>query len=46
MNEFVDTNLANGFIVPLKSPMASPFFFVGKKKGWGAKTDSRLPIPK
>ena len=32
MNEFVNTNLTNGFIVPSKSPMASPFFFVGKKE--------------
>src|SRR5216684_1084672 len=32
MNELVNTNLTNGFIVPSKSPMASPFFFVGKKE--------------
>jgi len=32
MNEFIDANLKNGFITPSKSPMVSPFFFVGKKE--------------
>jgi hypothetical protein len=32
MKEFIKDNLANGFIKPLKSPQASPFFFVGKKE--------------
>ena len=31
MNKFIDKNLAKGYIRPLKSPMASPFFFVDKK---------------
>jgi hypothetical protein len=31
MNEFIDENLHKGYIRPLKSPMASPFFFIGKK---------------
>ena len=31
MNEFIDENLAKGYIRPSKSPMASPFFFVPKK---------------
>jgi hypothetical protein len=29
--EFIDDNLAKGFIRPSKSPMATPFFFVHKK---------------
>jgi hypothetical protein len=33
MNEFIDENLRKGYIWLLKSPMASPFFFVGKKDG-------------
>ena len=33
MNEFIDENLAKGYICPSKSPMASPFFFVSKKNG-------------
>jgi hypothetical protein len=33
MNEFIDENLRKGYIQPSKSPMASPFFFVGKKDG-------------
>ena len=33
MNEFIDENLAKGYIRPSKSPMASPFFFVSKKNG-------------
>jgi hypothetical protein len=33
MNEFIDENLCKGYIRPSKSPMASPFFFVGKKNG-------------
>ncbi|GJE98040.1 polyprotein, partial [Phanerochaete sordida] len=33
MNEFIDENLRKGYIRPSKSPMASPFFFVGKKDG-------------
>ena len=31
MNEFIDENLWKGYIRPSKSPMASLFFFVGKK---------------
>ena len=31
--EFVDENLAKGYIEHSKSPMASPLFFVGKKDG-------------
>jgi len=30
--EFVEENLRKGYIWPSKSPMASPFFFVGKKE--------------
>ena len=33
MCEFIDENLAKGYIRPSKSPMASPFFFVDKKDG-------------
>jgi hypothetical protein len=33
MNKFIDENLCKGYIRPSKSPMASPFFFVGKKDG-------------
>ena len=29
--EFIDNNLAKGYIQPSKSPMATPFFFVNKK---------------
>ncbi|KAF8234659.1 hypothetical protein L208DRAFT_1260897, partial [Tricholoma matsutake] len=31
LNELLDENLEKGYIQPLKSPMASPFFFVSKK---------------
>jgi hypothetical protein len=31
LNEFLEENLRKGYIRPLKSPMASPFFFVSKK---------------
>ena len=31
--EFIRENLKKGYIRPLKSPMASPFFFVSKKDG-------------
>ena len=31
MNKFIDDNLKKGFIQPLNSPQASPFFFVAKK---------------
>jgi len=31
LNEFLNDNLQKGYIRPLKSPMASPFFFVLKK---------------
>ncbi|KXN84441.1 hypothetical protein AN958_12606 [Leucoagaricus sp. SymC.cos] len=31
LDKFLDENLEKGFIHPLKSPMASPFFFIGKK---------------
>ena len=33
MNEFINDNLRKGYIRPSTSPMASPFFFVGKKDG-------------
>ena len=33
MNEFIDENLCKGYIRPSQSPMASPFFFTGKKDG-------------
>lgn len=33
MNDFVDENLAKGYIEPSDSPMASSLFFVGKKDG-------------
>lgn len=33
LDEFLDENLRKGYIRPSKSPMASPFFFVGKKDG-------------
>ena len=33
LTEFLDENLKKGYIRPSKSPMASPFFFVGKKDG-------------
>ncbi|KXN88649.1 hypothetical protein AN958_06914, partial [Leucoagaricus sp. SymC.cos] len=31
LNKFLDKNLEKKYIQPSKSPMASPFFFVGKK---------------
>ena len=31
--EFIRENLTKGYIRPLKSPMASPFFFISKKDG-------------
>lgn len=33
LDKFIKENLDKGFIRPSKSPMASPFFFVGKKDG-------------
>ena len=33
LKTFIDENLKKGYIRPSKSPMASPFFFVGKKDG-------------
>ena len=33
MEKFLKENLEKGYIRPLKSPMASPFFFVDKKDG-------------
>ena len=33
LDKFIDENLAKGYIRPLKSPMASPFFFIDKKDG-------------
>jgi hypothetical protein len=33
MHKFIDENLTKGYIQPSKSPMASPFFFIGKKDG-------------
>ena len=33
LTEFLDENLKKGYICLSKSPMASPFFFVGKKDG-------------
>ncbi|THH03189.1 hypothetical protein EW145_g6458 [Phellinidium pouzarii] len=31
LDEFLAENLRKGYIHPSKSPMASPFFFIGKK---------------
>ncbi|KAI5116221.1 hypothetical protein M0805_007046 [Coniferiporia weirii] len=31
LDQFLEENLQKGYIRPSKSPMASPFFFVGKK---------------
>ena len=36
MNEFIEENLAKGYIVKSDSPQASSFFFVGKKAREGA----------
>ena len=33
LESFIKENLAKGYIVPSKSPMASPVFFVRKKDG-------------
>ena len=33
LEQFITDNLAKGYIVPSKSPMASPVFFVKKKDG-------------
>lgn len=33
LDEFLEDNLRKGYIRPSQSPMASPFFFVGKKDG-------------
>jgi hypothetical protein len=33
LNKFIEKQLAKGYIVPSKSPMASPVFFVKKKNG-------------
>ena len=33
MDKFLKENLERGYIRPSQSPMASPFFFVGKKDG-------------
>ena len=33
MDKFLKENLEKGYIRPSQSPMASPFFFVGKKDG-------------
>ena len=33
LNDFLEENLLSGCICPLKSPMASPVFFVKKKDG-------------
>ena len=33
LNKFIDKNLEKGYIRPSESPMASPYFFVGKKDG-------------
>jgi hypothetical protein len=33
LNKFIEERLAKGYIVPSKSPMASPVFFVKKKNG-------------
>ena len=34
LDKFLKENLEKGYIQPSQSPMASPFFFVGKKDGW------------
>src|SRR5258708_18605497 len=33
LNKFLDEHLAKGYLVPSKSPMASPVFFIKKKDG-------------
>ena len=33
MDKFINESLAKGYIQPLKSSMASPFFFIAKKSG-------------
>uniref|UniRef100_A0A0W0GEX3 Putative reverse transcriptase-rnase h-integrase n=1 Tax=Moniliophthora roreri TaxID=221103 RepID=A0A0W0GEX3_MONRR len=33
LDQFLEENLQKGYIVPFKSPMASPVFFVKKKDG-------------
>jgi hypothetical protein len=33
LDKFISENLQKGYIQPSKSPMASSFFFVGKKGG-------------
>jgi hypothetical protein len=33
LDKFIEEQLAKGYIVPFKSPMASPVFFVKKKNG-------------
>jgi hypothetical protein len=45
LDKFLKENLEKGYIKPLQSPMASPFFFV-KKEGWETLTLPRLSIPK
>ena len=43
LDKFLKENLAKGYIKLSESPMASPFFFV-KKKRWKVMTLSSLPI--
>ena len=33
LTKFIDEHLKKGYIMPLKSPYASPFFFIKKKDG-------------
>jgi hypothetical protein len=33
LDQFLAENLWKGYIVPLKSPMSSPIFFIKKKDG-------------
>ena len=33
LNKFLDEQLEKGYIEPLKSPLASPVFFIKKKDG-------------
>src|SRR5215470_10654429 len=42
LDEFLEEHLCTGRIRPSKSPMASPFFFI-KKKRWKTLTGPRLP---
>ena len=44
LDQWIKENLEKGYICPLQSPMASPFFYV-KKKRWKTSTMPRLSLP-